>query len=115
MGNQGVFTWETVPKEEVLAGIVRQRITGDSFTVVRYSYAPGSVFPTHSHPEEQLTIVHRGSIEFTVDGERQVLTGGSLAIIPPETPHGARVVGDELVVSDNYIASSNRSDLDWSE
>jgi hypothetical protein len=36
-----------------------------------------------------------------------------LAVIPGGTPHGARVLGDKPVVSDNYIASSQRSDLRW--
>ncbi|MEZ4523210.1 MAG: cupin domain-containing protein [Thermomicrobiales bacterium] len=107
--------WDDVAADEVLDGVVRQRYSGATFTVVRYTYQPGSVFPLHMHPEEQLTIVHSGEIEFTVGGEKVVLKEGMLATIPAGVPHGARVTGDVAVVSDNYIASPSRSGLEWVE
>lgn len=115
MGYREGIAWRNVPVEQVLDGVTRQRHSGETFTVVRYTYQPGSVFPVHSHPEEQLTIVHSGEIEFDVGGEMVRLTGGSFAVIPGGVPHGARVLGDETVVSDNYIASANRSGLEWVE
>ena len=115
MGYQEGISWQDVPADETLPGIVRQSVSGESFTVVRYTYQPGSVFPAHSHPEEQLTIVHSGEIEFTVGGETVLLREGMLAVIPPGVPHGARVIGDTPVVSDNYIASAQRLGLRWLE
>jgi quercetin dioxygenase-like cupin family protein len=113
MGNQVGIYWRDVPVEDVLAGVTRQTVRGKDCTLVRYTYQPGSVFPAHAHPEEQLTVVHSGRIEFTVGAETLVLGAGMLAVIPGSTPLGARVLGDEPVVSDNYIASSQRSDLRW--
>ena len=115
MGYQEGISWQDIPADETLPGIVRQSVSGESFTVVRNTYQPGSVFPEHSHPEEQLTIVHSGEIEFTVGGETVLLKEGMLAVIPPGAPHGARVIGDIAVVSDNYIASAQRSGLRWLE
>ena len=106
-----VHTWENVPEEEVFPGIYRQAITTSDSTVVRYTYHPGCDFPVHSHPEEQVTVVHSGEIEFTVDGNVVVLRAGQVAVIPGGTPHGARVVANEVVVTDNYIASANRTPL----
>ncbi len=111
MGYQEGIAWRNVPAEEVLEGITRQRYSGASFTVVRYTYQPGSVFPVHSHPEEQLTIVHSGEIEFSVGDETVLLNADTFAVIPAGVPHGARVIGDEAVVSDNYIAAANRTEL----
>lgn len=106
-----IADWGNLPQEELYPGIVRQAFAGTGATVVRYTYAPGSVFPMHSHVEEQLTIIHSGRIAFTVGGDDIELHAGQLAVIPAGAPHGARVVGDEAVVSDNYIPSGRRGPL----
>jgi quercetin dioxygenase-like cupin family protein len=106
-----VLNWDEIPAEEVFAGIFRQAIVTSSSTVVRYVYHPGCLFPVHSHPEEQITVVHSGEIEFTVDGAVVVLRKGQVAVIPGGTPHGARVTADDVVVTDNFIASANRTPL----
>jgi quercetin dioxygenase-like cupin family protein len=103
--------WESVPAVEVLPGVTRQTVSGTSATVVRYSYAPGSVFPIHSHREEQITVVHSGRIVFTVEDDELELGAGQIAVIAGGVPHGARVIGEELVVTDNYIPSGQRAPL----
>lgn len=106
-----LVSWDDVPAEEMFDGIYRQAIETASATVVRYVYHPGCVFPVHRHPEEQITIVHSGEIEFTVGGEVIILSAGQVAVIPGGVPHGARVTGTETVVTDNYIASASRTPL----
>lgn len=113
MSNPGatVTAWDEIEAIEVYPGITRQSITTTESTVVRYIYHPGSVFPVHRHPEEQLTIVHSGEIEFEVDGQLVALRAGQVAVIPGGVPHGAAVTGPEVVVTDNFIASANRAPL----
>lgn len=106
-----VIAWSEVESTELYPGIFRQAIVSASSTVVRYTYHPGCLFPLHQHPEEQITIVHSGEIEFTVAGEQVILRAGQVAIIPGDTPHGARVNADDVVVTDNYIASAQRTPL----
>lgn len=106
-----VQTWKDIPEEEVFPGIFRQALVTASSTIVRYVYHPGCDFPVHSHPEEQITIVHSGEIEFSVDGQKVILREGQVAVIPGGTPHGARVLADEVVVTDNFIASANRTPI----
>ena len=106
-----VVTWDEVEADEVYPGIFRQQLTGAQGTVVRYVYRPGSTFPVHQHPEEQITVVHLGEIEFTVAGEAVVLRAGQVAVIPGNVPHGARVRGGDMVVADNFIASADRAPL----
>lgn len=106
-----VVVWDDIPAEEVFDGIFRQTlVTGDA-TIVRYIYHPGCIFPSHRHPEEQITVVHSGEIEFTVGSEVIVLRGGQVAVIPGGVPHGARVIAGGVVVTDNFIASASRSPL----
>lgn len=109
--SDGIHTWADVAKEEVFAGVYKQILVTETSTLVRYIYHPGCVFPVHSHPEEQITVVHSGEIEFNVGGKDVVLRKGQVAVIPGHTPHGARVVADEIVVTDNFIASANRTPL----
>jgi len=106
-----VMNWDEVQRTEVYPGIHRQTIVTCESTVTRYIYHPGCVFPMHQHPEEQVTIVHSGEIEFTVGGATVVLRAGQIAIIPGNLPHGARVTASKIVVTDNYIASANRTPL----
>jgi len=98
------FDWGDLPSETVLPGIDRQRIDGERMTIVRYVYAPGSVFPAHSHAEEQITVVLSGDIEFDVDGRLMPATAGSVIVIPPSAVHGARVLGDQEVETLNVLS-----------
>jgi quercetin dioxygenase-like cupin family protein len=96
--------WANIPTEEVYPGITRQVIHGERQTMIRYVYAPGSVFPQHSHPQEQITTVLSGQIEFDIDGDRQVFGSGHVGVIPGDVPHGARVIGDETVETINSLS-----------
>ncbi|MCC6944713.1 MAG: cupin domain-containing protein [Thermomicrobiales bacterium] len=77
--------------------------------MVRYRYAPGSRFPLHSHPQEQVTLVISGSITFTVGGQEVVLGPGQVAVIPGGVEHGASVDGDAWV--ETFNAMSPRRDV----
>ncbi|ACZ40594.1 cupin domain-containing protein [Sphaerobacter thermophilus] len=96
--------WDDIPDEEVYPGITRQVIHGERQTLVRYVYQPGSVFPQHHHPQEQVTAVLSGRIEFDVAGTRRVFGPGEVAVIPGDVPHGAQVVGDEVVETLNALS-----------
>ncbi len=108
-----VIDWDAVDATELFPGVIRQAVTTTTSTVVRYTYHPGCVFPVHQHPEEQVTIVHTGVIEFEVGGKPVTLRAGQVAVIPGGVPHGARVTSNETVITDNYIASANRTPLQF--
>jgi quercetin dioxygenase-like cupin family protein len=99
-----VAAWAALPVEEVLPGVERQTVQGERQTLVRYRYAPGSVFPVHQHPEEQITAVLSGRIAFEVGGERREVGPGEVVVIPGDLPHGATVVGDEPVETLNALS-----------
>ena len=99
-----MLDWSAAPAEDVYPGVTRQTLQGARSTVVRYVYQPGAVFPTHAHPEEQTTVVLTGRIAFTMGGREVVVGAGEVLLVPPDAPHGARVVGDEVVESINVLA-----------
>jgi quercetin dioxygenase-like cupin family protein len=99
-----VLAWDDIPTEQVFPGITRQVVDTERQTIVRYVYQPGSVFPIHAHPEEQMTAILTGTIVFDVDGQRVELSAGQLAVIPPNVPHGATVEGSETVETINTLS-----------
>ena len=99
-----VAAWAEAPAEEVLPGVVRQTVHGARQSLVRYRYAPGTVFPVHAHPEEQITAVLSGRLVFEVAGERRELGPGGVVVIPGGVPHGAAVVGAEPVETLNALS-----------
>jgi quercetin dioxygenase-like cupin family protein len=105
----GAIDWGVIPVEYPLEGVARQTVHGSSQTLVRYIYQPGSVFPEHCHPEEQITIVLSGSIDFTVAGSPLTLTSGEIALIPANVPHGACVSGKDVVETLNTMSPRRAS------
>ena len=102
--------WAQHSTEHPFAGIERQTVHGENQTIVRYIYQPGSIFPVHRHPEEQVTIVLSGSIDFTVDGRPLTLSAGESALIPADVPHRATVTGSDVVETLNTMSPRRRID-----
>src|SRR5688572_10094983 len=108
-----VASWDDVEEEIVLPGIVRQIVHGERQTMVRYVYEPGSIFPEHAHPEEQVTLVISGTIAFEIENTRLVLGPGQVAVIPSNVPHGASVIGPDRVETFNSLSPRRDAGPTW--
>lgn len=84
---------------EVVRGDWIWTVTGERVQVIRAEMAPGSEFPLHVHPHEQIIVVLQGALQFTVGGQERVVRPGSVIHAPPGVRHGGRVLGDETVVT----------------
>ena len=61
----------------------------------KVDFAPGSSFPKHSHPGEEIIYVLQGTIEYEVDGKGSItLRAGDVLFVPAGVFHGARNAGD---------------------
>ena len=74
--------WASHPVEQIGEGIQRQMIWGERLMVCRLSFAPRIVTAVHSHPHEQITIVERGRVRFTVAGEERIASAGDVLFFP---------------------------------
>lgn len=111
--------FESLPAEQPFPGVTRQAFTTSRATVSRYDFEPGATFPLHSHPQEQITLVARGSVEMTIAGETETLTPGAWSVAPSGVEHGitAGPEGASFVAilspprsrSDEYEISGNGS------
>jgi quercetin dioxygenase-like cupin family protein len=90
--------WVDVPSEQINDAVARRFITGDSITVGRFELKQGGVVPSHSHVNEQISIVLSGALLFTIDGRETVVKAGEVMQIPADAAHQVEVLEDTLVV-----------------
>lgn len=59
------------------------------------SFAPGSSFPRHKHPGEEIIYVTQGTIEYEVNGKLITVKAGEVLFIPYGVVHAAENPGAE--------------------
>lgn len=96
------LNWSEIPAEQVGEGIERQMVVGEKMMACRLRFAPFVVTPEHEHPHEQMTIVERGRVRFTVEGEERVASAGDVLHFPPGCWHGATILEEEAVLVDIF-------------
>jgi len=94
--------WSAIPAELIAEGIERQLFWGDRVMVCRLRIAPHTVTPVHSHPHEQITMVERGRVRYTIEGHDRVLETGDLLHLPSGIEHGATMLDEEVVLIDIF-------------
>ena len=94
--------WSRVPVERIEEGIERQMVVGERVMVCRLRFAPRVVTPPHDHPHEQITLVERGRVLFTVGDEQRVAEAGDVLHFPPGSWHGATMLEEEVVLIDIF-------------
>ena len=90
--------WVDVPSEQVTDSIARRFITGDTVTIGRFELKQGGKVPSHSHANEQVSIVLAGVLLFRIDGVETVVKAGEVMQIPGNAVHEVEVLEDTLVV-----------------
>jgi quercetin dioxygenase-like cupin family protein len=81
--------WSEQEFSEVRPGIFGATVHTPQLTATLYRYRPGSSWEEHQHPQDQITTVLEGEIDFMVDGAAVRLVAGELATLPGGTPHSA--------------------------
>jgi len=94
--------WSAIPAERIGEGIDRQMVWGDQLVVCRLRFDPHVVTAVHTHPHEQITVVERGRVVFTVEGEQRAATAGDVLRFPSEVRHGATMLDEEVVLIDIF-------------
>ena len=87
-----------------------RRIQGERLTLAVVELAPNAVVPEHRHEHEQLGMVIKGEVDFTLDGETRHLGPGGTWRILSNRPHNVDAGPDGAVVLD--IISPTRDDWD---
>lgn len=95
--------WAEQEFAEVRPGIFGATIHTPQLTATLYRYSAGSRWEEHQHPQDQITQVLEGVIDFVVAGRPVRLSKGELAALPGGTPHSATVPDDGPAVTINVF------------
>ena len=104
--------FDDVPRidaRQIWDGIAGRVVHGERLTLGVVELDPEVVLPEHSHDHEQLGLVLRGSLRFTVGDETRELGPGGTWAIPSNVPHSAVVGPDGAVVIDVFAPTRE----DW--
>ncbi len=96
------MNWATIPRVRVAEGIDRQMVVGEKLMICRLTIQPRVVTPVHAHVHEQITMVERGRVLYIVDGVELVVSTGDVLHFPPNVPHGATMLEEEVVLVDVF-------------
>lgn len=94
--------WSSIAVEQLAPGIKRQMIVGQRLMICRLHFEPNIVTPTHDHPHEQMTLVERGRVLFTIGDEQRIAQAGDVLHFPPGTWHGATMLDEEVILVDIF-------------
>ena len=86
------INYNTLPHLKLRDGIHGGLYHSDQLTFGHLVLEQGALLPEHHHINEQWTHVIEGSLEFTLDGETQIMSPGISVYIPANTPHSARAL-----------------------
>ena len=68
-------------------------VPGREVVQVRVDLDPGSGFPSHTHPGEEIIYVIEGTWEYEIGGKAVTANAGDALFVPAGTIHSARNVG----------------------
>ena len=68
-------------------------VPGREVIQVRVELDPGTVFPSHTHPGEEIIYVIEGTWEYEISGKRVTAKAGDVLFVPAGAIHSAKNVG----------------------
>ena len=86
-----------------------RRVQGERITLAIVELEPNAVVAEHRHAAEQLGMVIRGQMHFTVDGETRDLGPGGTWRILAHVPHSVEVGPEGAVLVEAFAPARN----DW--
>ena len=96
------FTVDQRPSFDMLPGVTRRAVWMDHVMLTFFRFDPGAVVPVHQHPNEQISYVTQGRVEFTLGDETRILEAGEGVCIPANTEHGARILDESTEILDAW-------------
>jgi quercetin dioxygenase-like cupin family protein len=99
-----------MPLLPIWDGIRARVVEGREMTFAVVELDPGATAAAHRHPNEQIGIVLKGSLSFTIGDDRRDLTAGDTYEIAGDVPHEATAGPEGAVVIDVFAPVRT----DWS-
>jgi quercetin dioxygenase-like cupin family protein len=94
----GFSRFAALLEEQISDKISRRILSGDQGMIVWWSIGAGVHVEPHSHPNEQIVWMLKGSMELRLGSEQRVCGQGDVVVIPGGTEHEARFREDTEVI-----------------
>jgi quercetin dioxygenase-like cupin family protein len=98
-----------LPRLQIWDGVTSRAVNGERGTFAVIELAPRSVVPEHHHDNEQIGILVKGSMRFTIGGDTRALTPGDTWSIPSHVPHAVETGPDGAVAIEVFVPPR----VDW--
>ncbi len=94
---------EEIQREDLGGGVSRKILKyGGNLMMVEVTMEKGGRGAAHVHPHEQISYIARGSFEFNVGGEKQVVRQGDSLYVAPNVEHGTLSLEEGSIVVDIF-------------
>jgi len=103
-----------LPMQAISDKLTRQMLFGQEGNIGIFIYKKGAVVPTHHHPNEQFSVITKGSCRVTVDGKEYIVSAGQAIVIPPNAVHSFEALEDDTYDID-FFAPARKDWLDGTD
>lgn len=97
-----VGSWDAMTAETPAEGIERRMVVGQELMACRLHFAPHVVTAVHRHPHEQMTLILKGRVRFTIEGQERIVQAGDVLHFPSNVEHGATMLDDDVILVDIF-------------
>ncbi|MFI3237060.1 MAG: cupin domain-containing protein [Lachnospiraceae bacterium] len=103
MNKEYYFLGEEIALQEVKPDLHRKVVArGGDMMIVEVHFKKGAVGDMHAHIHEQVTYCKSGSVEFDIEGEKQIIKAGDSVFMPINCLHGCVALEDNTVLLDIF-------------
>lgn len=90
---------KTVELEDLGGGLKRKILArGGKLMMVEVYFEKGGIGAVHAHPHEQISYIARGSFEFEINGQKDVVAAGDTVYVDSNAPHGVKALENSLII-----------------
>lgn len=94
----GFLNLDDIEQKEIVKGYKARFVHSINMTTAYWEVEAGAELPEHSHINEQVSNVTKGTFEFNLDGEIKTLDPGDVVVIPSNVPHSGKAVTDCFII-----------------
>ena len=99
--------WEQIKTEQITELYQRKVARGESLTVARVEVKEGAITHPHSHENEEMILVIKGSWRFQLPSGEVTLKADQMLCIPRGVEHSSEALEDTIAID---ICSAARAD-----
>ncbi|MEE8498348.1 MAG: cupin domain-containing protein [Acidimicrobiia bacterium] len=90
LSGASIVHMDDYPSYEIAEGLFFRPVFAQNMSLNFVTFPPDSGFPSHVHPEEQISIVQEGEMEITIGDSARKVRPGDVIVFPPNVPHAGR-------------------------